>query len=86
VVSGELAENNLSIGEGIREARVRAGTSYAFPRDHIHRLNGSVDGSVLVHAYSPPLWRMGQYRIDERGVLERVSLSDADADELRPIG
>jgi hypothetical protein len=36
-----------------------------------------------VHAYSPPLWRMGQYAVDDDGVLRRVSLSYAD--ELRPI-
>ena len=39
-------------------------------------------GSVSVHAYSPPLWRMGQYRVDDDGTLKRVSLSYAD--ELRP--
>ena len=83
VVTGELVENNLRIGDGARERRVRAGQSFAFEPDHIHRLNGAVHGSVSVHAYSPPLWRMGQYRIDEEGVLRRVSLSYAD--ELRPI-
>jgi hypothetical protein len=83
VVAGELVENNLTIGAGAREKRVAAGTSYSFQPDHIHRLNGAVHGSVSVHAYSPPLWRMGQYRIDEEGLLRRVSLSYAD--ELRPI-
>lgn len=83
VVAGELVENNLTIGQGVRETRVPAGTSYSFPPDHIHRLNGAVHGSVSVHAYSPPLWRMGQYRIDENGLLKRVSMSYAD--ELRPI-
>ena len=39
--------------------------------------------SVTVHAYSPPLWRMGQYAVSESGVLRRVSVSYAD--ELRPI-
>jgi hypothetical protein len=35
-----------------------------------------------VHAYSPPLWRMGQYSVKE-GVLRRMSVSYAD--ELRPL-
>ncbi|MCY7394980.1 MAG: cysteine dioxygenase [Nocardioides sp.] len=83
VVSGELVENNLSITDGARETRVLAGASFCFDRDHIHRLNGAVIGSVSVHAYSPPLWRMGQYRVDEAGLLKRVSVSYAD--ELRPI-
>jgi quercetin dioxygenase-like cupin family protein len=83
VVSGELVENNLTLMHGARETRVRAGEVYSFGPEHIHRLNGAVHGSISVHAYSPPLWRMGQYAVDEAGVLSRVSLSYAD--ELRPI-
>jgi quercetin dioxygenase-like cupin family protein len=83
VVAGELVENNLTLAQGARETRVSAGETFSFEPDHIHRLNGSVDDSVSIHAYSPPLWRMGQYRIDEGGLLKRVSLSYAD--ELRPI-
>jgi hypothetical protein len=36
-----------------------------------------------VHAYSPPLWRMGQYAVSPYGVLRRTSVSYAD--ELRPL-
>ena len=83
VVSGELVENNLTLADGARETRVGAGRVFSFGPDHIHRLNGAVHGSVSVHAYSPPLWRMGQYAVNDAGVLRRVSLSYAD--ELRPI-
>jgi hypothetical protein len=83
VVSGELVENNLTLAQGARETRVGAGKVFSFGPDHIHRLNGAVHGSVSVHAYSPPLWRMGQYAVNDAGVLRRVSLSYAD--ELRPI-
>ncbi|RLV47951.1 cysteine dioxygenase [Nocardioides mangrovicus] len=83
VVAGELVENNLTLEHGAKETRVRAGETFSFETDHIHRLNGAVHGSVSIHAYSPPLWRMGQYRVDEGGLLKRVSLSYAD--ELRPI-
>jgi len=38
---------------------------------------------VSVHAYSPPLWRMGQYTLGTNGVLRRRSVSYAD--ELRPL-
>jgi hypothetical protein len=38
---------------------------------------------VSIHAYSPPLWRLGQYSIDDGGVMRRVSVSYAD--ELRPL-
>jgi hypothetical protein len=36
-----------------------------------------------VHAYSPPLWRMGQYTLGPGGLLRRRSVSYAD--ELRPV-
>jgi quercetin dioxygenase-like cupin family protein len=83
VVEGELVENNLTLLHGARETRVRAGEVFSFDPDHIHRLNGAVQGSVSVHAYSPPLWRMGQYAVNDDGVLRRLSLSYAD--ELRPV-
>ena len=48
------------------ETRVGAGQAFSFGPDHIHRLNGAEPGSVSVHAYSPPLWRMGQYAVERR--------------------
>jgi hypothetical protein len=83
VVAGELVENNLVIGTEGSETRVGAGYAFAFGPDHIHRLNGAQRGTVSVHAYSPPLWRMGQYALSDSGVLRRVSVSYAD--ELRPL-
>lgn len=84
VVEGELIESNLSVlGGGMMETRVKEGDVFAFGPDHIHRLNGARPGSVSVHAYSPPLWRMGQYAVDDDGLLRRLSVSYAD--ELRPL-
>ena len=83
VVAGELAENNLTVASGGVETRIGAGKAYSFGPEHIHRLNGAEPGSVSVHAYSPPLWRMGQYAVSDAGVLRRVSVSYAD--ELRPL-
>ena len=83
VVAGELSENNLTVGAGGVETRIAAGKAFSFGPEHIHRLNGALPGSVSVHAYSPPLWRMGQYAVSEAGVLRRVSVSYAD--ELRPL-
>jgi hypothetical protein len=62
---------------------VRAGASFSFGPEHIHRLAGVEDRSVSIHAYSPPLWRLGQYSISEDGVMRRISVSYAD--ELRPL-
>ena len=83
VVAGELAENNLTVAAGGVETRIGVGSAFSFGPDHIHRLNGAEPGSVSVHAYSPPLWRMGQYAVNDAGVLRRVSVSYAD--ELRPL-
>jgi quercetin dioxygenase-like cupin family protein len=84
VVSGSLIEHNLRLQAGGVVTEVEAGQVFSFGPDHIHRLTGAVPGSVSVHAYSPPLWRMGQYAVGEDGVLRRQSVSYAD--ELRPIG
>jgi hypothetical protein len=83
VVAGELVENNLSVAAGGVETRIGAGKAFCFGPEHIHRLNGAQPGSVSVHAYSPPLWRMGQYALSDAGVLRRISVSYAD--ELRPL-
>jgi quercetin dioxygenase-like cupin family protein len=82
VAHGTLVEHNLAVGKDSVETEVPAGSVFAFGPDHIHRLTGRDPGSVSVHAYSPPLWRMGQYSVTG-GVLRRVSVSYAD--ELRPL-
>ncbi|MEU1730943.1 cysteine dioxygenase family protein [Streptosporangium sp. NPDC020145] len=83
VVAGTLLECNPRIGGEHLETVVSAGESFSFGPDHIHRLTGAVNGSVSIHAYSPPLWRLGQYSISDTGVMRRVSVSYAD--ELRPM-
>jgi hypothetical protein len=83
VVSGALIEHNLRLQDRGVVTEVESGQVFSFGPDHIHRLTGAVPGSVSVHAYSPPLWRMGQYAVGADGVLRRQSVSYAD--ELRPI-
>jgi quercetin dioxygenase-like cupin family protein len=83
VTQGELVEHNLAVGAESLRISVRAGEAYSFGPDHIHRMTGAAEGSVSIHVYSPPLWRMGQYAIGSSGVLRRISVSYAD--ELRPI-
>jgi predicted metal-dependent enzyme (double-stranded beta helix superfamily) len=81
VVRGALRESRPRIGGEPAEAVIADGESLRFGPDHIHRLTGKADQSVSIHAYSPPLCRMGQYTIDEGGVLHRASVSYAE--ELR---
>jgi hypothetical protein len=83
VVEGELVESNLSLSGGAVQTVVGTGYAYCFGPDHIHRLTGHSAGAVSIHAYSPPLWRMGQYAVGADGVLCRTSVSYAD--ELRPV-
>jgi predicted metal-dependent enzyme (double-stranded beta helix superfamily) len=82
VVSGAIEESNPRIGGAHASTVVTEGASFCFGPDHIHRLTGVAGASVSIHAYSPPLGRMGQYSIDESGVMRRLSVSYAD--ELRP--
>lgn len=83
VTHGSVTEANPRIGGEPVKRVVQAGRTFNFGPDHIHRMGGGVDGSVSIHAYSPPLWRMGQYAIARNGVMRRRSVSYAD--ELRPM-
>ena len=83
VVEGALDEHALLVGAPERRTRHRAGTTFAFGPSHIHRLTCASTRAVSIHAYSPPLWRLGQYSVDADGALHRQSVSYAD--ELRPL-
>ncbi len=83
VVRGTLIEHNLAVGAASLATDVAAGQVFGFGPDRIHRLTGKDPCSVSIHAYSPPLWRMGQYAVGSTGVLRRLSVSYAD--ELRPL-
>jgi hypothetical protein len=83
VVDGALSEATPRIGGEAAVRVIPRGETFSFGPEHIHRLAGELDRSVSIHAYSPPLWRLGQYAIDPHGVMRRVSVSYAE--ELRPI-
>ncbi len=83
VVEGALEEHALRLAQPERRTRYGAGAAFSFGPSHIHRLTCAEPRAVSIHAYSPPLWRLGQYTIDEQGALHRVSVSYAD--ELRPL-
>ncbi len=83
VVEGALEEHALLVAQPERRRCHRAGASFAFGPSRIHRLTCAEPRAVSIHAYSPPLWRLGQYTVDEEGALHRVSVSYAD--ELRPL-
>ena len=84
VVEGEVIEERLVLGGAPRELRHGAGTVFDFDASHVHRMRQDHDTqAVSIHAYSPPLWRMGAYVVGPDGTLERRSISYAE--ELRPV-
>jgi predicted metal-dependent enzyme (double-stranded beta helix superfamily) len=83
VVEGELVEERLTIGGPPRRRSYGAGTSFHFDASHVHRMHQAGGGpAISIHAYSPPLWRMGAYAFEADGALRRTSISYAE--ELRP--
>jgi predicted metal-dependent enzyme (double-stranded beta helix superfamily) len=84
VVEGELVEERLVMGGPPRVRRHRAGDVFDFDASHVHRMHqDAATHAVSIHAYSPPLWRMGTYVVGPDGTLERRSISYAE--ELRPV-
>jgi predicted metal-dependent enzyme (double-stranded beta helix superfamily) len=83
VVEGTLVEERLVIGGTSRRRWYGVGETFDFDAAHVHRMHQPGPGaSVSIHAYSPPLWRMGSYAIEPDGTLRRTSISYAE--ELRP--
>jgi predicted metal-dependent enzyme (double-stranded beta helix superfamily) len=84
VVQGEVVEERLVLGGSPRTLRHRAGQTFDFDAAHVHRMRHDSDrAAVSIHAYSPPLWRMGSYVVAGDGTLRRQSISYAE--ELRPV-
>jgi predicted metal-dependent enzyme (double-stranded beta helix superfamily) len=84
VVRGALREERLVLGGGTTSRTYPAGQAFAFSAADIHRVrHAGAEPAVSLHAYSPPLWRMGAYEIAETGELRRHSLSYAE--ELKPL-
>ena len=93
----DLSAGALSVVRGARprgapRARRRArqprtlsaGQSLTFAASDIHRVShAGSEPAVTLHAYSPPLWRMGAYEVSPDGTLRRHSMSYAE--ELRPL-
>jgi predicted metal-dependent enzyme (double-stranded beta helix superfamily) len=84
VVQGEIREDRLTLG-GEPVSRVHGpGQAFDFAASDIHRMSHAGGGpAISIHAYSPPLWRMGAYAIDPEGIVTRASISYAE--ELRPL-
>ena len=63
---------------------VSAGSSFDFSAGDIHRvLHAGGEPAVTIHAYSPPLVRMGSYAVEPSGQLRRHAVSHDQ--ELRQL-
>jgi hypothetical protein len=83
VVEGHVREERLAVGGEPRSRIYLPGESFSFEASDIHRMSHASGGpAISIHAYSPPLNRMGSYSIDAAGVLHRASISYEE--ELRP--
>ena len=84
VARGAVREERLVLGGPPAARTLKTGQSLTFAASDIHRVSheGAVP-AVTLHAYSPPLWRMGAYEVSPDGTLRRHSMSYAE--ELRPI-
>ena len=84
VVRGSVCYERLVLDGAPSSRTISAGGTLTFAASDIHRVahTGS-EPAVTLHAYSPPLWRMGAYEVSPEGTLRRHSMSYAE--ELRPL-
>lgn len=84
VIRGRVREERLRL-TGAPEAREYGpGDTFAIAASEIHRVLHVGDTPALtVHAYSPPLLRMGAYLVEPSGALTRHSVPCES--ELRPL-
>lgn len=79
VVAGRVREERLVLGRPVDSPITRtvgAGSSFDFGASDIHRvLHAGGAPAVTIHAYSPPLVRMGSYAIEPSGQLRRHAVS-----------
>lgn len=90
VVEGSLVEDRLELCEqGLHETSTQrpSGTAFDFGSSRIHRVRHpeGEPPAISIHAYSPPLWRMGYYDTDPFGEFRRTSVSYAEELTSAPI-
>jgi hypothetical protein len=76
VIAGRVCEERLAVGAPPLARTSSAGECFNVPASAIHRVvHVGAEPAITIHAYSPPLARMGAYRIGPGGELEREALS-----------
>ncbi len=76
VVAGRVRDERLALNSAPVARECSAGECFNVPATAIHRvLHAGAQPSITIHAYSPPLTRMGAYRVGPSGELEREALT-----------
>ena len=71
VLDGQISEERLSLGGPVART-LRPGERVTIAPEAIHRVRHTGDvPAVTIHAYSPPLHRVGTYEVAEDGALLR---------------
>lgn len=69
---GMVVERQLRLPTGATALELRPGDTRQGPAGYIHSVaHGEGAPAVSIHCYSPPLMQVGQYRVDQQGVLRR---------------
>lgn len=70
--AGEVVERQMVLPTGVSQVEMSPGVSRQGPPGYIHSVTHVLGTpAVTIHAYSPPLERVGQYRVDDDGILRR---------------
>ena len=84
VVEGELIEERPRFGAPASSVTLTEGEGAHFSPTDIHRVLHSGEApAVSIHAYSPPLVRMGSYLFEPGGALQRHPIGPTE--ELRQL-
>lgn len=72
IARGMVVERQLKLPAGATAIELRPGDTRQGPAGYIHSVaHGEGAPAVSIHCYSPPLMKVGQYRVDPEGVLRR---------------
>src|ERR1700710_366416 len=72
IARGMIVERQLQLPTGASARGARPGHPRGGPAGYVHwAAQGEGEPAVSIHCYSPPLMKVGQYRVDPEGVLQR---------------
>lgn len=80
VYEGAISDERMSIGSEPIAVSHGAGASFSVDAGEIHRVRHAGDApAITLHAYSPPLERMGSYAVGDDGRLMRTPLDATES-------